>query len=144
MKPQAFLAQLDEKTLLAAIAQAEQTTSGEIRVYVSHRERSDPLPHARERFVKLGMTKTRERNAVLIYLAPLSHSYAIVGDTGVHQKCGEEFWVGVAARMKPALSAGRFTEAIVAAVAEVGAVLARHFPRQPDDRNELPDQILHD
>ena len=144
MKPKHFIEQLDEGRLLAAIADAERKSSGEIRVYVSHRRRPEPLAYARKRFEQLGLTRTRERNAVLIYLAPLSHAYAIVGDTGVHEKCGDQFWEGLAARMKPLLSAGRYTDALVAAIGVVGAVLARHFPRQPDDRNELPNQILGD
>jgi uncharacterized membrane protein len=38
------------------------------------------------------MQKTRDRNAVLIFVAPRAHKYAVVGDVGVHEKCGEEFW----------------------------------------------------
>ena len=39
------------------------------------------------------------------------------------------------------LREGRALEAVVAGVAEVGRVLARHFPRRPDDRNELTDEV---
>ena len=35
------------------------------------------------------MHKTRERNAVLIFVAPRAHKFAVVGDKAIHEKCGE-------------------------------------------------------
>ena len=144
MKPKEFLDQLDDAKIVAAIASAEQMTSGEIRVYVSHKVREDAVAAARIRFVKLGMTRTRERNAVLIYFAPRTRQFAIWGDIGVHEKCGQELWTGIASQMTPLLKAGRFTEAVTEAVQRVGAALAHHFPRRSDDKNELPDQVERD
>ena len=43
--------------------------------------------------------------------------------------------------MTAMLKQGRFTEAVVAAVQLVGEALARHFPREPGDKNELPDGV---
>ena len=36
---------------------------------------------------------------------------------------------------------GDFTEAILEAVCNVGALLAQHFPAKPDDKDELPNAI---
>ena len=144
MKPKEFLDQLDDAKIVAAIASAEQTTSGEIRVYVSHKVREDAVAAAQARFIKLGMTQTQERNAVLIYFAPRSQQFAIWGDAGVHEKCGQELWSEVATQMAPLLKAGRFTEAVTEAVKRVGAALAWHFPRRGNDRNELPNQVERD
>jgi len=144
MNPKEFISQLDETKIVRAIAEAEGKSSGEIRVYVSHRKRTDPFSFAQRRFLQMGMTRTRHRNAVLIYLAPRSRQFAIVGDVGVHQKCGDAFWQQVSARMTSLLKHGRFTEAVLDAIQKVGDVLARHFPRGSDDRNELPDGIVRD
>ena len=141
MKPREFITQLDEAKIVAAIAEAERKTSGEIRVYVSHKQREDALAAAHVRFRKLGMTKTRHRNAVLIYFAPLTHKFAIVGDTGIHEKCGDNFWQGIASEMSDLLKKQLFTEAIITAVKKVGDILSQHFPSGLDDRNELPNQI---
>ena len=48
--------------------------------------------------------------------------------------------------MRPLLKEGRFTEAIVAAVGEVGRELAAHFPAPPGQThaNELPDAVEED
>ena len=144
MKPGEFLDQLDDAKIVAAIGEAEHQSSGEIRVYVSHKKREDALAAAHIRFQKLGMTRTRQRNAVLIYFAPLTRQFAIVGDTGIHQKCGDDFWQGISTAMSAQLKQGKFTEAIVDAIQKTGALLAQHFPRDPDDRNELPNEVERD
>lgn len=139
-----FINQLDEAKIVAAIAAAENTTSGEIRVYITHHKVTDALARARLRFTRLGMEKTRQRNAVLIYLAPRSQQFAVVGDTGVHEKCGDDFWREVAASMERLLRDGRFTDAVLAGVGKVGALLAAQFPHRPGDTNELSDGIARD
>ena len=144
MHHQEFIGQLDDARVLAAIARAEATTSGEIRVCVSHKHRADALAAAQKRFIKLGMQKTPHRNAVLIYFAPVAHTFAIWGDTGVHEKCGDQFWQGIAERITPQLKAGQYTLAIEEAVREIGAVLAAHFPRGAGDKNNLPDEIVRE
>ena len=144
MHPNDFLQQLDEKQIVEAITLAESTTSGEIRIFISHRKRPDALAAAQSRFEKLGMRKTPHRNAVLIYFVPLSRSFAIVGDTGVHEKCGESFWTEAASELGNNLRTRSLTEALVLTVQKVGVLLAQHFPIDPDQKNELPNEILHD
>ncbi|PYI85993.1 MAG: hypothetical protein DME26_09790 [Verrucomicrobia bacterium] len=144
MQPEKFNEQLDEAQIVAAIAKAERKTSGEIRVYVSHRKREDVLAAAQRRFRKLGMTKTRRRNAVLIYFAPLTRKFAIWGDLGVHEKCGQDLWNNVAGEIGRLLKQGHFTDAVVTAVKQVGEALAKHFPPAADDRNELSNEIAKD
>jgi len=144
MKPGEFLQQLDDAQLVAAIASAERATSGEIRVFISHRRRKDALAAAQMRFDKLGMRNTKYRNAVLIYLAPRTRSFAIVGDAGIHEKCGESFWKETSAELGENLRSLPLTEALVAAVKKVGNLLGRHFPADSDNRNELSNEIFHD
>jgi len=144
MEPKNFISKLAEYRVVAAIATAEKNTSGEIRVCISNRPHSDPIAAAQKRFEKLGMTKTRERNGVLIYFVPLSQKFAVIGDAGIHAKCGEDFWRSITAEMHELLQSEKFTDAVVLAVEKVGRALAEHFPRRPDDTDELPDQIVRD
>jgi uncharacterized membrane protein len=74
-------------------------------------------------------------------VAPKSRNFAVLGDSGIHEKCGAEFWEGVAAAMKGCFQAGKFTDGIVAAVEAVGERLAAHFPVAANDRDELPNEI---
>ncbi|CAN5832002.1 TPM domain-containing protein [soil metagenome] len=139
-----FLFRLRHKRVVQAIVEAESRTSGEIRVVVTHLKCPDPMLTAREHFEKLGMTQTRHRNGVLIFMAPRTRNFAVIGDEGVHEKCGEHFWLAVAAHMSAELREGRFTEALVHAVEESGELLARHFPPDTENRNELPDRVIID
>ena len=141
-----FLRQLDEAAVVQAIQQAESRTSGEIRVFVTTRfvDADGILGRAASRFEKLGMSSTRDRNAVLLYFAPRSQQFAIIGDKGVYEKFGAELWHEIASMMTEKLRAGRFTEAIVSGISMASDLLARHFPRRPDDRNELPNEIDRD
>lgn len=144
MEPNLFIKQLDQPRIIAAIAAAERKSSGELRIFVAHHEVGNPLEAAERQFLKLGMDRTRERNAVLIFFAPLSQKFAVVGDRGVHEKCGETFWQEVAEDMRGSLKNGFCTDAVIGAIEKIGALLSRHFPPRPDDKNELPDEISGD
>lgn len=87
------------------------------------------------------MTRTAARNGVLIFLAPRSRTFAVIGDTGVHEKCGDTFWRELTAAMSEHFKRGDFTAGLVHGIDRAGALLAEHFPRSPDDRNELPDRV---
>lgn len=143
MKPRTFLDQLDDVRVIAAIQEAERTTSGEIRVFVSARKLrgDDIIARAGRRFEKLGMTATRERNGVLLFFMPRERKFAVIGDIAIHEKCGSPFWEEIASGLRERLARGDFTEAVVQAVARAGKALAEHFPRNGDDHNELPDEI---
>src|SRR4051812_46280948 len=135
-----FLIHLDDDRILEAIRQAELRTSGEIRVYIAKENAPDPMPAAIVQFERMGMAQTRERNGVLIFVAPKSQTFAIIGDEGVHQHCGQDFWNEVSEEMRTRFRENP-TEAITHAIARASEHLARHFPRQPDDTNELPDAV---
>ena len=132
---------IDEARIVAAIAAAEQRTSGEIRVAVSAAAAPEPIAAARRQFERLGMTQTAARNGVLIFVAPASQTFAVIGDRGVHERCGDAFWSELAAAMSEQFRRGDFTGGLVLGIERAGTLLAAHFPRQPDDRNELPDSV---
>jgi uncharacterized membrane protein len=144
MKTKHLFSELDHDRITAAIAAAEKHTSGEIRVYVSHRKAQDPRHAAAHQFVKLGMDKTGHRNAVLIFIAPESQNFAILGDTAVHAKCGEAFWEQVTGAMRELFRQRKFTEGIIHGIDTAGKLLAQHFPAQVASHNELSDSIVEE
>ena len=141
MKPKVFISQVDDAKIVEAIARAERQTSGEIRVFISEQEAPDALAEAKKQFTLLGMEKTEQRNGVLIFIAPKSQTFAVVGDVGVHSKCGANFWDATAGRIRALFKEGKFTEALLAAIESIGEVLKGHFPCAKDDRNELPNDL---
>jgi uncharacterized membrane protein len=88
------------------------------------------------------MHKTQEHNAVLIFIAPRAHKFAVVGDKAIHQKCGDEFWQRIVTAMQDCFRQHKFTEGIGEAVTIVGDMLAQHFPKTSSDANELPDNVI--
>ena len=142
MRTKEFLSKLEHDRIVDAIRDAESRTSGELRVYVQRGKLNvDPLIVAQKKFQRLGMYKTRERNAVLIFVAPRAHKFAVVGDKAIHEKCGEQFWQHVVDGMRIHFQNEKFSHAITEAINEVGKLLAAHFPRASANANELPDEI---
>lgn len=139
-----FFSALDHDRIVAAIAAAETRTSGQIRVHVTHQKPKKLEERAHRRFELLGMTRTTERNGVLLYIAPNIRKFRILGDVGVHEKCGDEFWKETAAEIESHFRKGEFTEGIVHGVAKAGELLAVHFPRERGAANVLPDEVTED
>ena len=134
---------VDDVRVVAAITEAEAQTSGEIRIVLSRQSVADPVAAAEEQFERLEMMNTADRNGVLIFVALSSHTFAVIGDQGVHEKCGQDFWQTLTAAMSAHFKQGQFTDGLVLGISRAGALLAEHFPRRPDDPNELPDHIEH-
>jgi uncharacterized membrane protein len=143
MRTHRFLQELEHARIGNAIKAAEAKTSGQIRVFLQRgRFEEDALERAQKKFIQLGMEKTRERNAVLIFVAPRAQKFAVIGDEGVHQRCGEQFWQDLVARMRQHFLREDFTEALVEAITATGELLAKHFPKTGPSTNELPDEIV--
>lgn len=138
-----FLSRADKDAIAGAIAHAEKDTSGEIHAHViGSFDGLEPLDVARAAFARLGLSKTRARNGVIVVVAHLDHRFAIWGDEGIHAKAGQELWDLAAAALEAGLKAGKPADGLAACVAEIGKALARHFPPGPDDNpNELPDDV---
>ena len=66
----------------------------------------------------------------------------MIGDQGVHQKCGDVFWQHLVEKMRAHFKDENFTDALVEAIQEAGELLARHFPKTAAAPNELPDEII--
>jgi uncharacterized membrane protein len=143
MRTKQFLSKLEHDQIVAAIRAAELKTSGEIRVYIQRGKlNTDPLISAQKKFRRLRMDKTSERNAVLIFIAPRAHKFAVLGDKAIHEKCGEQFWQQVVDGMREHFQKEKFSRAIVEGIEEVGKLLSTHFPRTPTSSNELPDDVI--
>ena len=137
-----FLAQLDQERIVQAIKDAEQETSGEIRVHVQPRVTGGDLRTVAEKtFERLGMTKTALRNGVLLFIASEERQFMILGDQGIHEKLPPGFWDDIAAKLTSRFKNSEFTDGIVEAITAAGEKLKQFFPRSADDVDELPDEI---
>lgn len=137
------LTQKEEKQLLQCIEEAEQNTSGEIRVRIDKWCKSDALFKANNLFLSLEMDKTELRNGVLIYVAVKEHKFAIVGDVGINNVVPKDFWESTKDKMKERFAKGDIVGGICNGIKEAGEQLKQYFPFQKDDENELPNEISY-
>lgn len=144
MKASTFFTPEQQETIVRAIAEAEHSTSGEIRVHVETSCKVNVLDEAAWLFKKVGMHKTADRNGVLIYLALKERSFAIIGDSGINAVVPAGFWDAVRDHMQQRFSEGLFSEGLAEGVKMAGEKLREHFPRSKDDVNELTDAISFD
>ena len=137
----AFLGEADLDGVARAIATAETRTSAEIRVHLDHRCPGEAMARAVTVFERLGMHRTAARHGVLIYVSVDDHKLAVLGDQGIHERVGQAYWERLVDGVLAHFRDERPRDGLLHAVNEVGTVLAHHFPRRPDDVNELSDQV---
>ncbi len=139
--------------LARRVAASERRHTGQICICV---EGGLPLSYlwrgasARERavalFGKQRVWDTEANNGVLIYLLEADHAIEIVADRGLARKVAPQTWHTMVEQIGTSFRAGRHEEGLTQALAEVSALLVRHFPASDFDHrdtslhNELPDQ----
>jgi len=134
--------QVEQAHIINAIREAEKNTSGEIKVHVEkHCEHEDVLERAKEVFLKLSLHETKLRNSVLFYLALDNQKFAILGDAGIHEIVGEDFWHEIKNHCINHFKDNRFIEGLTEGINLAGEQLKKHFPYQNGDINEISDDI---
>ena len=92
LKVENFLSAKEEKEIVKAIRQAEQNTSGEIRVHIEKTAKISHYLRVQEVFENLKMYKTSERNGVLFYVAVDDRKFVVYGDEGINKVVPANFW----------------------------------------------------
>jgi uncharacterized membrane protein len=136
-----LLARLDAAQVEQAIARAERTAAIELRISIAGLFWGSAQRVADRAFARMGMTATRGRNGLLLFIAPWRRRVVIVADRGITEKAGAALWPAAVAAVTTAFRERRYTEGLVAAIDGLAAALAPHLPPVPGDVNELPDRI---
>lgn len=139
-----FLSQAEDLLIVQAIKSAEKGTSGEIRVHFAKKIKKDVLSDAKNVFENLKMHQTKSRNGVLIYMVIQEKQFCIIGDSGIDQKTGDNFWQSCKNAMQIEFSKGEIALGIIKGIEAVKEILKKDFPFQNDDTNELSDEISRD
>lgn len=140
-KVEDFLTHDQEQQVVAAIRDAEKTTSGEIRVHLEKHSKIEILERAAEVFHWLKMDNTIQRNGVLIYVAVEDRSFAIFGDKGINDVVEDDFWESTKDAILEQFKKGDFTKGLIDGVLLAGEQLQKYFPWDHTDINELSDEI---
>ena len=139
--PKKFFTEEEKNRIVRAIRETETKTSGEIRIYVERKTKGEIMTRAKKVFERLGMTRTKHCNGVLIYFSLADRSFAILGDQGLHTQVGDSFWKEAVAKIEEHFKRDDFAGGLEAGIHEIGARLRQHFPRERGDLNELPDEL---
>jgi len=142
MKPKHFLQDIENDKLLAAIRAAQEGSNSDIVVLVSQKKIPNALLAAETAFAKLQLEKAVQQNSLLIFIAPLAQTYAVVGGQALHTKVGQIWWDELAALLGSYFKEGRFGDGLIAALAKAGQAVKLHFPAHiPQDRSTQHDLL---
>ncbi len=95
------------------------------------------------RYFKVGAEhRTAGRTGILIYLSLSERRAEIVADAAIHGLVDNAIWGDAMAHLLAEVKQGRIADGMIAAVNDVGIILASHFPKREDDINELPDRLI--
>lgn len=144
IKASTFFTKEQQEEIRSAIKEAEETTSGEIRVHIETSLQGNVLDRASWVFKRIGMHETKEHNGVLFYLAVRNRKFAVIGDGGINEKVESDFWDSVKAVLENHFREGNFTGGLVEGIRLAGDQKKEYFPIKKDDKNELPDDISFD
>jgi uncharacterized membrane protein len=118
----------ERRTIAAAIAKAEQGTTGRIAVRLIPDETVDAFERAKREFESVGLHRHVPSNAALLLIAPKARQFAVIGDRALHERVGDAFWSDVVAESRPYFARGAVLDGILCAVERIGAALRMHFP----------------
>ena len=111
--------------------------------YVPHSlRRRRAHDNAVRQFLAHNIHLTDERTGVLLFLSMEERYAEVIADSGIDEQVGQKDWDRIVGLLVSHASRERLTEGFCEAVAEVGTLLARHFPPRSNDRNELDDHLV--
>jgi putative membrane protein len=98
---------------------------------------------ARRCFAEEGLTRTRGRTGILIFVALLEHRVVVLGDEGIDRVLSpDESWQQVVDLAVAGLRGGRAVDGLEAAVRRCGEILAHHLPADVPNPDELPNRLV--
>ncbi len=126
-----------------AVAALERRFPHLRQFFVHKSEREEEVAEAAfTAFHRHGLTDTRGRNGVLIFISLFERKVHVVADEGIHRKVGDEAWRKAVDIMVSGFKSGSAADAICEGLRYCGRLLAEHFPRKPGDSDELETLIV--
>lgn len=93
-------------------------------------------------FLERGLHRTVDGTGVLILISLFEHRVFVLAGRGIDQVVPAETWESIVQTVTAGIRDGRACEALCAAIASCGDLLARDFPPRADNTDELPNLIL--
>ena len=97
---------------------------------------------AYETFRILGLQKTRNYQAVMIFVSLYEQYIEIIADSAISAKIDNALWQSMIDAFVEKVKNEAFEEGYLQAINEVGALLVHHFPIEKEDKNELSNGLI--
>lgn len=150
---QNFLTAAEIVTINQAIAEAEKTTSGEIKILVVNRSSRMNLStkkakrffvwrRAKKEFIELGLHDTDDHTGILLMISLKEQIVVVKGDSSIDGKIKQLTWDMICDDVATGIAGDKAAAGIISAVERIGSILTEHFPIKPGDVNEIADEII--
>jgi putative membrane protein len=93
-------------------------------------------------FSQHGLHYTRDHTGILILVSLLEHRVEVLADRGINAKVERGTWEEIVHILTGGLKSGQACDAFCKAIERCGEILAAHFPRAADDKDELPNRLV--
>lgn len=93
-------------------------------------------------FTEQGLHYTKDHTGILILVSLLEHRVEVLADRGINLKVAQGTWDEIVHRITAGIKAGQACDGFCQAIERCGDILATHFPRQADDKDELPNRLV--
>jgi putative membrane protein len=108
----------------------------------AHIKRLHAHRRAVEQFIAQDLHTTTGHTGVLIFVSVAERYAEILADTAIDARVPQGTWKSIVDELAAACAGGKPTDGLVAAIGAVGTHLARHFPPDTRNVNELPDHLI--
>ena len=92
-------------------------------------------------FMESGVYDTKDRTGILIFISLLERRVELLADKGISEKIPKEKWNSMVAHIIKGVKEESLVRNLIESITECGELLSEHFPIEPDDKNELKDDI---
>lgn len=145
-----FYSYFDDDDLLRItnkITEKEKVTQGEIVISIKEKrsffQDFFSLENlAKKEFLRLGINKTNEGTGILFYLILQSKELQILADSPINEKVNQNTWTELKDEILAHFKNGKYCEGLILAVDKAGDILAKYFPKTPDNQNEISNRVI--
>jgi len=128
--------------LVIAIAYFVANISYIDRLIVSQKVKQQKVEEqAIQHFVQSGVSYTRDRTGILIFISYLEKRVVLLADTAINEKIEQHEWQKIVDHIIAGIKNEQLTKNLVDAIEDCGKLLQKHFPIKEDDTNELDNEI---
>lgn len=114
-----------------------------LRIFISAQQAEEEVKKAAMlAFFTEQLYKTKAENGILLYISVLEQRVWILADRGINERIDPAGWQEIVTMITEGVRSDQGCKAICAAIDRVGALLAKEYPIQPDDTNELHNLII--